>query len=282
MGEMDAREDVKLDRRVPLFRHLAAFGELVDRRGRTIRLVGGAAMLLWGHLLHRPRDLTGDLDCALLDSDVPDAHAAEQLASETLKDLHRLGFLREKDWRRSRTGRFSYTHLSDPVAIEFLCGEMAVGRSSRRKPAWQLASTSDGPPHFYAARVPWLDLVAEWVAVRVQCGRATITARIPDLASLAVLKIRAVADKVERVEKERMGDRLTHEKLRLFRHATDCSHLFIWIDEVGQFDRLARLGRKHPRVLTVAREVAIWILEHPELAEELFLFQVGRDLERLV
>ena len=239
-------------------------------------------MLLWGrHLLH-PRDMTEDLDCALLAPDIPDAVAAEELARDVAQDLRDLGFSRGDDWRESRKGRFSYSHAVDEVAVEFLCGDVSFGRSSGREPAWQLATMPDGPPHFYAARVPWLDLVAEWVPVRAHCDPDTFHPRIPDLAGLVVLKIRAVADKSRRVEEERDPERLELEKLRLRRHATDCSLLFDWIDGRGEFDRLARLSREHGEIRSTARTAARWIFGRPELAEELHLAPVERALARLV
>ena len=274
--------EVTLDPRVPLFAHLARLAESVERRGRDLRLVGGAAMLLWGRHLSRARDMTEDLDVALLSHEFPDDAAAKRVARDVLEDLRELGFSRAADWQASRKGRFSYLHRADPVAVDLLCGTVPVGRRSRREPAWRLAAVSSGPPNFYAARVPWLDLVADWVLVRVRCGPSTFHARTPDLAGLALLKIRAVADKMARVSEEQGRAGLEYERLRLQRHARDCICLFGWIDERGEFDRLARLSRQHADVCEVARAAAGWTLDHREIREELRLAPLQALLARLV
>lgn len=274
--------DVELDAKVPLFSCLAEFCARVEGRGRHLRLIGGAAMLLWGRTLAQPRDMTEDLDCALLKEDLPDAMAAEQLARETTLDLRDLGFTRPDDWRASRKGRFSYSHSTHQVAVEFLCGDLAVGEASRREPAWRIAPVPGGPPDFYAARVPWLEFVTDWIPVRTRCGTRVFHPWVPDLSGLAVLKLRAVADKTRRLDEEPEQKALEFEKLRLRRHAQDCSMLFEWIDRQGEFDRLARLHAEHEEIRSTVLEVARWMLGHDHEVEQLGLRTLGRSLERLV
>lgn len=239
-------------------------------------------MLLWGRTLAQPRDMTEDLDCTLLEEDLPDATTAEQLARETALDLRDLGFTRPDDWRASRKGRFSYSHSTHPVTIEFLCGDLVVGEASRRKPAWRIATVPGGPPDFYAARVPWLRFVADWIPVRTRCGTRIFHPRIPDLSGLAVLKLRAVADKIRRLAEESEPEALEFEKLRLRRHSQDCSLLFDWIDRQGEFHRLARLSAEHEEIRFAARNVASWMLRHDQEVQRLGLRTLGKSLERLV
>lgn len=274
--------EVDLDREVPLFRHLAGLCARVEQRGRPLRLVGGAAMLLWGRHLSRPRDMTEDIDCAWLASDLPDEAAAERLAREVVEDLRQLGFTRPDDWKASRKARFSYDHSTDRVAVDLLCGDLPVGEASRRRPAWRIASIPDGPPDFYAARVAWLDLVREWITVRTSCGELLVTPQVPDLSGLAILKLRAVTDKVRRLVTETDAAMLALERLRLARHATDCMLLFDWIDARGEFDRLARLAAEHRAIRTTAREGARWALTGSPRVAGLDVARLGRALERVV
>ena len=270
---------VTLDGQVPLFSHLAELCARVEGRGRRVRLVGGAAMLLWGRHLGRPRDMTQDLDCALLAEDFPDTDSADRLARELLEDLRDIGFERPEGWRSSRKGRFSYPHGDDEVTVEFLCGTSSVGRPSRRRPAWRI---STAPGRFYAAKVPWLDHVSEWLAVDARCGRRAFQPRVPDLASLTVLKVRAVADKTRRVDQERIPANLDHEKLRLRRHGLDCLQLLDWIHEHGELDRLVRSSNAHDEIRTTARDVTRWLLGHRGLVDELGLAPLARSIEPLV
>jgi hypothetical protein len=254
----------------------------MEERGRPVRLVGGAAMLLWGRHLSRPRDMTEDIDCVLLAEDLPDVETAEKVARDVVHDLRALGFIRPGVWRASRTARFSYPHSIDRVAVDFLCGSLPIGGASRREPAWRIAFAPDASPDFYAAKVPWLDFVEEWITVRARCGRHAFAPRIPELGGLAILKLRAVADKIHRIEDEGDPEVLEREKLRLWRHGRDCMSLFDWIDERGEFDRLARLAAERDTVRSTARDCARWILTHDALVKELDLRGLDRSLERLV
>jgi len=279
---VEERVEVTLDSRVPLFELLADLCARVEARGARLRLVGGTAMLLWGRVLSSPRDMTLDLDCALLASDLPDPVSATRLAEELVGDLAGLGFRREADWRESRKGRFSYPHEREPIAVELLCGDVPLGRRSRREPAWQLATLSDGPPHFYAAHVPWLDFVETWVEVTGISRDRHVRLAVPDLAGLTVLKIRAVADKILRLEEERDPGRLDYERARLERHAVDCVQLFAWMDLRGEFARLASVAATRPAIRSTARSVARWILDHAEEARSLRLESVVPAVMRIV
>lgn len=274
--------EVTLEQSVPLFRLLADVCTRVEARDRRLRLVGGTAMLLWGRSLARPRDMTLDLDCVILESDVPDPVVAGKLAEELIDDIEDLGFERETDWRASRKGRFSYPHREERVAVEFLCGDLSQGRRSRRKPAWKLASLTGGPPHFYAAHVPWLDFVDTWVEVSGSCGSARFALLIPDLAGLTVLKIRAAADKTRRIDDETDPQRAEYERSRLERHAGDCVELFRWLDDQGQFDRLVSLALVHSEVRSTARDLARWMLDHPDAVRDLQLEGVAPAVMRIV
>lgn len=282
MEETRTGMEVDLDAEVPLFLHLAELCVRVEERDRHLRLVGGAAMLLWGRYLSQPRDMTEDIDCALLRADLPNSKTAEKLAREVVDDLRDLGFTRPEDWRASRKARFSYPHSTDEVAVEFLCGDISVGEASRREPAWKIASVPDGPPHFYAAKVPWLDFVDDWIPVHTTCGEHAFTLRVPDLSGLAILKLRAIVDKIQRLGEEEDPEVTELEKLRLKRHARDCILLFDWIDERGEFDRLVQLAAKYGIIRSAAREGARWVLTNEALVKELELGGLGQSLERLV
>jgi hypothetical protein len=146
----------------------------------------------------------------------------------------------------------------------------------------RIASVPGGPPHFYAASVPWLDHVEDWIPVRTTCGKHACSPQVPDLSGLAILKVRAVVDKMRRVRAEADPDVLAHETLRLQRHARDCMLLFDWIDGRGEFDRLARLAARHGAISAAARDAARWVLTSQALVRQLGLVGLGRTLERLV
>lgn len=282
MGTEDSGMDLSLDPAVPLFRHLAQVCSRAQAEGLSLRLVGGTAMLLWGKQLGRPREMTMDLDCALLHRDAPDEIAAMTLAMKVWTLLAGLGFTRnEDDWRASRKDRYCYRHTVDPVAVELLCGSLSVGHASRRKPAWKIVDSPTGPPDFYAAHVPWLDFVRSWIRVEARCGTLNFSAEIPDLAGMVVLKLRAVRDKIERVE-HASGDQIEHEKLRLRRHGQDCAVLVDWIDEQGEYPTLFSLVRSHAVIGDIAKEAVRWLFAHDELVEELRLGGLDQRLERLL
>jgi len=224
--------------------------------------------------------MTLDIDCALDAADFSDDAAAERSAREIVADLARLGFNRIDD-RASRKARFSYSHSTAKVDVELLCGNVPVGRSSRRAPAWKIAATAGEPPGFYAAKVPWLDFVEDWVSVRATCGAEVFTPQVPDLSGLTLLKVCAVVDKIRRVDQESRVESVEHEMLRLRRHGRDCLLLFEWIDERGEFDRLNQLASKHQEVRSVASEGARWALNNDALVSDLGLSGLDRSLERL-
>lgn len=277
--------DVMLPPNVPLFQHLVRFCRRSEERGHPVRLVGGAAMLSWGRVLDGPDvpiEMTKDIDCVLLSNELRSQAEASQLAEETTEIMRSLGFSRPADWQASRKDRFSYRHESENVAIEILCGELSVGRKSRRPPAYLIASLSAGSPGFYGALVPWLDWVQEWVNVHVGCGAMSCRPSVPDLSGLAMLKIKAVADKASRVDQESDAEKLAFEERRLRRHGTHTVQIFQWIDRRGEFDRLIRLCRGREEVPAAAASIVSWLLRDRGRVERLGLERLGPALERLV
>jgi hypothetical protein len=273
--------ELTLDAGIPLFQRLAEVSAAAEREGHRLRFVGGTAMLLWGRHLHRPRSMTRDLDCALLRKDLPDDATARSVASRFTDLLARLGFKRnEAAWQASRKDRFRYQHESDQVDFELLCGTLEVGRPSRREPAWEITKGLDGGMGFYAARVQWLDFVRVWQGVKVLCPPHAAELEIPDLAGMAVLKLRAVADKIERIDQSN-DESLEHERGRLQRHGQDCSVLFDWIDERGELAALFALSREHAEIHEAARQATRWLLNNAALVAQLDLSGLDRKLERL-
>lgn len=273
--------ELTLDPGVPLFQRLVEVSAAAEREGHRLRFVGGTAMLLWGRHLNRPRSMTRDLDCALLRQDLPDDAAARSLASRLTDLLARLGFKRnEAAWQASRMDRFRYQHERDQVDFELLCGSLTVGRPSRREPAWEIAKGIDGGMGFYAARVQWLDFVRAWQSVTVLTPPLAAELQIPDLPSMSVLKLRAVADKIDRID-QASEETLAHERGRLQRHGQDCSALFDWIDERGELPALYALSREHAEIREAARQATRWLMTNTALVAQLNLSGLDRKLERL-
>jgi hypothetical protein len=98
---------------------------------------------------------------------------------------------------------------------------------------------------------------------------------------MVLLKLRAVADKLERVGRAR-DEELMHERSRLQRHGQDCSTLFDWIDERGEFPALFALAREHAEVRELARLTTRWLITHAEVERQLGLGDLDRKLERLI
>jgi hypothetical protein len=213
--------------------------------------------------------------------DLPDDTVARSFAATLKPLLGALGFVRdEAAWRSSRTDRFRFQHSTDKVDLEFLCGPLDVGRPSRRKPAWEIAADPDGGMGFYASRVEWLDFIGNWQAVEVRCASHAASIDVPDLPGIAVLKLRAVADKIERIGVVTDGA-LEHERTRLQRHGQDFRALFEWIDERGEFATLFALSREHAEIGETARRTTRWLITHSELVEQLALIGLDRQIERL-
>ncbi len=273
--------EVTLDPQVPLFAHLARLSREFESRGRTLRLVGGMAMLIWRKQMSLPLGMTRDLDCVLLKEDARDESSARALSGVIHEVLGTLGFRRPENWRERPAGLFGYLNSSDPTVIEFLCGNMPVGRESRRKPAWLLVEQSESDEKFYAAQVPFLDLVPEWVRVEVQCGAISSGILIPSIVGLAALKLKAVGDKLDRLAEEKKEQRVEHEKDRLQRHANDCQQLIEWNEERGEFDQLIALLNANPAIRDQATKIALWMLHHPVEMNELGLAPLEGPIRRL-
>lgn len=134
---------------------------------------------------------------------------------------------------------------------------------------------------FYTACVPWIDLVSNWIEVQVHCGSQSFVVLVPNVTGLAALKLKAVGDKLERIQSEQDASKLDAEKLRLVRHATDCRQLLTWLDQQGEFDQLMTLISKHPEVRVQARVIASWMFDHPEELAELELSGLKNQILRL-
>ncbi|QDU65301.1 hypothetical protein [Engelhardtia mirabilis] len=273
--------EIELKGDVPLFVHLAEVASAAQERDLTLHLVGGAAMILWAGSLGTRREMTKDLDWALVSDGLGNERRTIELAQELLGLMAVLGFERPEGWRQSRSGRFQFVHADDPIAVEFLCGSPSVGRQSRRPPAWELAKLDGGPPHFYAARTPWIEFIGEWVEVRVLVGSRDALVSIPDLPSLALLKLKAVRDKQGRIDAERDSGRLEYEENRLRRHGHDLADLVSWCRRDGSFALLARRVGELDEIGRTALEADKWFGRRSEIVERLELegvVRAGREL----
>ncbi len=200
--------DVVLPGDLALTQRLSELGQGLDREGLSLRLVGGLAMMVWKRALKfGAADVTNDIDLAILASDLPSEAEGQDLVNRLHSVLGRLGAHRPVKWRESRSGRFKYRcEDQGNTEVDVLCGELSVGQASRRAPAWRVARLAEVLPgeasHFYAGRVPWLDLVAEWVPVAARIAGDEVRFTVPCTPSMAVLKLKAVSDKIERVLRE--------------------------------------------------------------------------------
>jgi hypothetical protein len=273
--------EVELNAGVPLFERLVELCAREEREGRVVRVIGGAAMLIWGRWLDERPSATRDIDCVIAGEDVPDPDAALALARGLVEGLAEMGFGRPEDWKSSRTGRFSFASESEKVAIEFLCGALPVGEGSRREPAWKVAPLPGDGPDFYAARNDWIELVAEWVEATLVCGDSRAPVRVPSLSGLALLKIKAVGDKLERIDEEERVDQVEHEERRLQKHAGDLVLLMGWIDRRGEFAGLVEASRQDGVIVETCRGIAKRLLDDEELAGRLGLESLERGLARL-
>lgn len=58
---MEGAMEVIVDDRIELFDQLLRVAALAEAEGLPLRLIGGAAMQLWGHVLNEARAMTSDL-----------------------------------------------------------------------------------------------------------------------------------------------------------------------------------------------------------------------------
>lgn len=248
--------EVSVEDRIELFGQLLRVAALAEEQGLPLRLIGGVAMQIWGHARNEARAMTSDLDWALTTADFPDRETASACLESLVPALRDLGFERPAEWRSSRSGRFQFQHTSGRIDVEFLCGDFPFGRDSRRPPAYELATLAEAedPRAFYAAKTPWIDKVDRWLPVRVLGTGRTADVWIPDLTSLALLKLKAVRDKLERVEAERDPEQLDYERGRLQRHGDDLLTLVRWLEERGEFVDLLDRVRADAEVARVAIE----------------------------
>lgn len=217
---------------VPLFALLIELAELLNQSGDKLRVIGGLAMTFW-HLeaASQPR-MTEDIDCAFLGSDWPSEEAARPKIQNTLRVLEALGLecAAGPETRASRTARFTWRKPEQLARVELICGQLTFGKASRRKPAWRIFQTSGGQP-IYASRLDWLDLVEDWVDVRVTVSTLQASLAIPSIFGLMLLKLKAVVDKFQRCDDERGTKRFEHEASRLERHSLDLLTLVAWAQE---------------------------------------------------
>ncbi len=229
--------EVEVEDEIELFDQILTVAALAKSEGLPLRLIGGAAMQLWGNSLSEARTMTKDLDWALMAKDLSDEATAKQRLERLVPKLRALGFERPRDWKPSRSGRFQFQRLEGNVDVEFLCGDLPFGRPSRRGPAYELFQLDEGedPPAFYAAKTPWIDKVDPWLPVQVRGTARVSEVWIPSIPSLALLKLKAVRDKLERVGDEQEEVRVKFECGRLQRHGNDFLTLLRWAEARGEF-----------------------------------------------
>ncbi|MCA8981783.1 MAG: hypothetical protein KDC14_17270 [Planctomycetes bacterium] len=245
-----------MDDRIELFDQLLRVAALAEAEGLPLRLIGGAAMQLWGHVLNEARAMTSDLDWVLTTTELSDIETARARLEPLVPALRELGFERPAERRSSRSGRFQFQHAGGKIDVEFLCGNVPFGRCSRREPAYELVTLGDAedPPAFYAAKTPWIDKIERWLRVHVVGTERSAMVWIPHLDSLALLKLKAVRDKLERVDSERDSERLEYERVRLQRHGDDLLTLMRWLEERGEFVDLLDRIRTDDEVRSVSNE----------------------------
>lgn len=265
--------DVVLPGDLALTQRLIELGQGLDREGLSLRIVGGLAMMVWKRALKLGAiDVTNDLDLAILASDLASEAEGQDFVNSLHSVLGSLGAQRPVDWRGSRSGRFKYRcDDQGSTEVDVLCGELSVGQASRKPPAWRVARLTEvlpgEAPHFYAGLVPWLDFVAEWVPVAARIAGDEVSFTVPCTPSMAVLKLKAVSDKIERVLQERDGPQRDHERRRLERHAAHLEDAVEMTDQLGQRDRLQAIKRAHPDVARTALEVERHLMEDTGLLD---------------
>ncbi len=271
---------VELNAEDPLFVRLAEWFTKLQPIGIPLRLIGGGAMLIWSKHLETAPEMTSDLDCVLLRSDLPSEEDARTLCGSIVRALHSMGFHRPENWRSSRKARFCYQNSEDWVQIEFLAGELAVGSPSRREPAWKVVEIGGAPGGFYVAKVSALDTISDWVPCEVRIGDQVVALEVPTLWGLVGLKVKAVADKVARTQATE-GEEQAHEMNRLRKHAQDALRLLEWIDQRGQVSQLVEHVTNHLEIAALAKEVVRWHFQHPETQAGSLLAPLRGHLERI-
>lgn len=265
----------------PLFRLLFDLAKHMDARQLRLRIIGGMAL----YFMHRQRNsnprTTADLDCAFPAEEWSSAEAARPKVLGLVSVLRDdLGLKRDpsEKGRASRTSRFTYGRPNREERIEILCGKLSFGERSKRLPAWRLMEDESGNM-VYASKVDWIDLVPEWISIEIAQGEATTHLEIPGLAGMMVLKLKAVVDKLERVQEERKAERKDHEFGRLQRHAGDLICLVEWARSTpGAFREYQRVVDSSDEVRERSRRLRAWILEEPSGPEFKDLFEQLREV----
>jgi hypothetical protein len=264
--------NVTLPGDLTLARCLVDLGRQIEGEGLPLRIVGGTAMMVWKLAADLGAfDVTRDLDLAVLGGDVPNEAKARGVGNGLHSALGRIGARRPEVWRESRVARFKYA-FDGPQAteVDVLCGDLPVGSASRRAPAWRIARLDGVKPgeatHFYAARVPWLDFVEQWVPVIAGVAGDEVRFKVPSASSMAILKLGAVNDKMKRVLEPVQGQRFDFERLRLERHAAHLVEAIEMTRQLGQLDRLQAIKRAHPEVALTAQYVERSLRDIPSLS----------------
>jgi len=104
--------------------------------------------------------------------------------------------------------------------------------------------------------------------VDITCRERHFQVQIPPLAGLAVLKIGAIRDKQDRLDKiggrPRRAGQLPHETARLALHAADLVLVRSMLDATRTLPALTDLRRRHPEVRQAALDASAWSDEHDD------------------
>jgi len=254
---------------VPLFALLLELAQRTGRDAHRLRVIGGLAMGCWHQAQNSQPSTTEDIDCAFPSSDWSTEAEARPRILALVHALEDLGLEQASGpkARASRTARFTWRRPDELARVELICGPVAFGKASRRKPAWRLLELESGRI-IYASRLEWLDLVEDWVPVELELGTQRAALEIPDIKGLMLLKLKAVVDKLQRCDEEQRPHWLAHEVSRLERHAGDFLTLFAWAQRTPSTlpaFRKARLA--NPTVQAATNGLARRVLLPPPTAE---------------
>ncbi|WP_145205799.1 hypothetical protein [Planctomycetes bacterium Poly30] len=144
--------EVTVDDSVELFEEMLMMAELASNEQVRMRLIGGAAMQLWGGALHESRTMTSDLDWALTKEELPDEAAAGVTLNLLVRALRRLGFERPKNWKPSRSGRFKFQRPGSQIDVELLCGVLLTSGEPREAPLGLTIEAATAPGGCHSRR----------------------------------------------------------------------------------------------------------------------------------
>lgn len=216
----------------------------------VLHVIGGVAVLTWTEICRTTRAMTTyDFDTVIPASCCGTAEDAERHGRQLADIRAQCGFTESRDGRLKGC---SFAKTDSSFLVEFIVGSRAVGKVT--EPPRQRISRKSG---LYASRNDWLDFVEDhWADIRGECGTHRFCYRIPDLAGMTVLKIRAVADKLTRRQKTQ-GAARDHESRQLGKHADDLLLLRRMLDERGERPRLTQIAETYPAIRTEARRVSL-------------------------